>query len=124
MKVLNLWFEVPEFCAAVECIINVLQLWWSSISDGTRIKSKYLSGCYFTNLFYQRIHCLAGLKPPQKESKLNLKIQVPPHQDPDFITVLYHKPVTSSSGEQECDFFVSCYQSLGVGGGGGVGLTC
>lgn len=37
----------------------------------------------------------------KKKSELNLKVQDPdPHQDPDFITVLYHKPVTSSSGEQ------------------------
>lgn len=36
-----------QFCAAVECIIDGLQLWWSSLSDSTWIKSETLSGCYF-----------------------------------------------------------------------------
>ena len=114
MKLLSLWLEVHGFCAAVECIINVLQLWASSISDGTWIQSESLSGSYFTNLLFQRIRCLAALTSLQTESKLDLKIQIPPHQDPDFITVLYRKSVTCSSGEQGCNFWFPAISLLGA----------
>lgn len=91
MKLLRLWLEVHGVCADVEGIGNVLQLWWSRISDGTQVKSESLSGCYFTNLLFQRIHCSSALTSPRGESKLDLKIQIPSHQDPDFIMALYRK---------------------------------
>lgn len=70
-------------------------------------------GVTLPKLLFQRIHRLEAITSLQRESKLDLKIQIPPHRDPDFITVLYCKSVTCSFGEQGCDFFVSCYQSSG-----------
>lgn len=93
------------FRSAIECTINVLHLWWCRISDGTWIKLESLSGSYFPNFFFQRIRCLVALISLQGELQLDLKIQIPPHQDPDLSMAFYCKSVTCSFGEQGCDFW-------------------
>lgn len=71
-------------------------------------------GVTLPKLLFQRIHRLEAITSLQRDSKLDLKIQIPPHRDPDFITVLYCKSVTCSFGEQGCDFLFLAISLLGA----------